>query len=133
VTESKCRILVVDAYQDAADSLKALLEKWGHEACVAYDPVDAIRIADEFNPHVVILDIVLPLKDGFKLGTELMERHPKCKVAALTGMGSAEYVELSKKNGFKYHLLKPMNPEQLAQIIEHDLCSETKDCEECVS
>jgi DNA-binding response OmpR family regulator len=100
---------------------------------VAYDPVDAIRIADEFNPHVVILDIVLPLKDGFKLGTELMERHPKCKVAALTGMGSAEYVELSKKNGFKYHLLKPMNPEQLAQIIEHDPCSETKDCEECVS
>ena len=124
-----CRILVVDDYQDQAESLRSLLELWGHAACTAKTPDEAIEKAAEFKPDVVLLDIALPYKNGYELGRELMERHPKCKIAAVTGLGSPEHVELSKNNGFKYHLLKPVTPEYLAKIVEDDLCKDSGGCD----
>ena len=64
VDDMALRILVVDDYQDCADSLAMLLESSGHVVKTAYDGASAIVLAHEFKPNIVLLDIALPEMDG---------------------------------------------------------------------
>src|SRR5205814_5178107 len=65
------RLLVVDDNVDAAESLASLLEIEGHEVRVAHDGETALRVAAEFLPRVVFLDIGMPGKDGYQVAREL--------------------------------------------------------------
>ena len=65
------RVLVVDDNADAAESLAALLELSGHATRVANDGDEAVRIAHEFHPDIVFLDIGMPGKDGYEVASEL--------------------------------------------------------------
>src|SRR5438874_1319520 len=74
-TISKCplRVLVVDDNKDTADTLAALVELWDHEARVAYCSTEAITIAGEFRPHVVLMDLVMPEIRGSELAREIRQ------------------------------------------------------------
>ena len=114
------RVLVVDDYRDAAETIASLLEDAGHEVRVAYDPSDALAVAASFRPMVAILDIGLPVMDGYTLGREL---HARLKdqppvLIALTGYGQERDTLRSKEAGFAFHLVKPADRDRLLQILD---------------
>src|SRR4051794_40715700 len=87
-------VLVVDDYQDAADSLALLVRQWGYQALVAYDGPSALDLARTSIPEVVLLDIGLPRMDGFEVARRL-RRLPEMGQAflvAVTGYGREEDV-----------------------------------------
>src|SRR4029078_4877396 len=72
-TRSK-RVLVVDDNRDGAQMISAVLVGAGHDVQVAADPSHALLLADVFRPQVAILDVGLPVMDGYALGQELRAR-----------------------------------------------------------
>ncbi len=119
VPMSKFRILVVDDYADAAESLAMLLQTEGHEVETADCGMKAIEQAQVFNPQIVLLDIGLPDLDGYEVAKRL-RMLPGLRDAiliALTGYGQTEDIERSKSAGFNYHLLNPLNFEKLSALL----------------
>jgi PAS domain S-box-containing protein len=103
------RVLVVDDNVDAAESLAALLEIDGHEARIAHDGETAVRMAAEFRPRVVFLDIGMPGKDGYQVARELrqLDATRDAILVALTGWGAQEDRARTRGAGFDHHLTKP--------------------------
>ena len=113
------RILVVDDNADAADLLGMLLRAGGHHVRIAHDPLKALDIAAGFDPEIALLDIGLPVMDGYELGMQLRERTtPGCRLIALTGYGQESDRKRSEAAGFDSHLVKPIDSQQLLQLVD---------------
>ncbi|MET0790021.1 MAG: ATP-binding protein [Polyangiaceae bacterium] len=112
-------VLVVDDNADAADLLDIMLQAAGHRVTVAHDPLEALEIAaaPQHELDVVVLDIGLPVMDGYELGARLRARSPGCRLIALTGYGQGEDRERSAAAGFDVHLVKPVEMETLLAAI----------------
>jgi PAS domain S-box-containing protein len=113
------RILVVDDNRDSADSLSMLLRLAGHEVRTAYDGTAGLAAARRWRPDVVLLDIGLPGLDGYEVVRRLRQEAglQQALVVAMTGYGKDEDRERSQEAGFDAHLVKPVDPEELAQLI----------------
>src|SRR6185295_4660204 len=109
------RILVVDDNVDAAITLELLLKSLGHETCVVHDGLQAIRMAIEFRPEVVLLDIGMPGLDGYEVARRLrtLTRERPLRIIAITGWGQEADRTRSREAGFDVHLVKPVDPNQL--------------------
>lgn len=121
---SALTILVVDDNEAAAQGLAALLTHNGHTTHLAYTGEEALVRAEELTPHVVLLDIGLPGKDGYEVAALLREAHNQSiTLVALTGYGQEEDRQKAREAGFDYHLTKPVSIEDvkdvLAQLSEH--------------
>jgi CheY-like chemotaxis protein/two-component sensor histidine kinase len=114
------RVLIVDDNEDALALMAELLRKQGHEVRTAPNGVAALGVAAELVPDVAILDIGLPIMDGYAVATRLREtlgdRAPK--LIALTGYGDANDRQRTADAGFVAHLLKPVQVRQLIETIE---------------
>jgi PAS domain S-box-containing protein len=115
----KFRILVVDDYADAAESLTMLLQAEGHEVETADCGIRAIEQARAFRPQIVLLDIGLPDLDGYEVARRLrtLPETRDAVLIALTGYGQVEDRERSQSAGFNHHLLKPVNFEKLSALL----------------
>jgi signal transduction histidine kinase/CheY-like chemotaxis protein len=114
------RVLVVDDNKDAATSLSMMLALDGHEVRRAYDGIEALEVAEEFRPEVVLLDIGMPRMDGYATARELRKR-PWARdlfLVAVTGWGHQEDKRRSAEAGINRHLVKPVEPEILRQLVE---------------
>lgn len=105
------RILLADDNHDSADSLAALLEMEGHLTKAVYDGEAVMPAALEFAPEVVILDIGLPGRDGYKLASDLRANPQTAHVLliASTGYATAEARQRALAAGFDHHLIKPLD------------------------
>ncbi|HET9768011.1 MAG TPA: ATP-binding protein [Thermoanaerobaculia bacterium] len=114
----RVRVLVVDDNVDAAQTLAELIETMGCEARVAHDGPAALLAAQELQPELVLLDIGLPVMDGYEVAARLRRacRGP-LRIAALTGYGQPEDHERSRRAGFDCHFVKPLAPEALQALI----------------
>jgi CheY-like chemotaxis protein len=114
------RILVVDDLKDAADALAILLRMHGHALRTIYEGQTALATALEFNPHVILLDIGLPLLSGYQVAKQLRQHTELQSVCliALSGYGQPEDVQAAKQAGFDFHLLKPIEPHVLLPILD---------------
>jgi PAS domain S-box-containing protein len=114
------RVLVVDDNRDAADMISQLLEDAGHEVKTAYDVSQALALAEGFRPEVAILDIGLPVMDGYTLGRELRARLVSAPpvLVALTGYGQEQDLRRSAEAGFTSHLVKPVDVEGLIHLVD---------------
>ncbi|WP_370530009.1 hybrid sensor histidine kinase/response regulator [Ramlibacter pinisoli] len=113
------RILVVDDLMASAETLMTLLEMEGFEVKVANEGVAALRIAEDFRPDVVLLDIGLPGMNGFEVAHKLRNQ-PASRDAlliALTGYGEAESRTRSAEAGFDFHMVKPADVNLLLSMI----------------
>jgi PAS domain S-box-containing protein len=116
---TRWRVLVVDDNVDGADVTALLVQELGHETQVAYSGASALAAADEYLPNVVLLDIGLPEMDGYEVARRLRQ-HPILRNAwlvAITGYGQESDRQLSKEAGFDYHLVKPVGPEKLEDLL----------------
>jgi signal transduction histidine kinase len=113
------RILVVDDERLSAISLGKLLRIKGHEIRTAYDGLEAVQVADEFRPDVVLLDIGLPKMNGYEVAQRI--RHQPwgqgMVLIALTGWGQETDRHRSKEAGFDHHLVKPVDTSALLQLL----------------
>jgi signal transduction histidine kinase len=111
------RVLVVDDNEDAAELLGELLDAMGCTTRVAHDGPSAVRIATQFEPDVGLLDLGLPIMDGYELAARLRGNRPEMRLIAVTGYGQASDRLRSQNAGFDAHLVKPVNIEALRTLI----------------
>jgi PAS domain S-box-containing protein len=113
------RILLADDNQDAADSLQLLLQMMGHEVRTAYDGLEAVAIAEEFRPDVILLDIGMPNLNGYDACRRIREAPwgKQAVILALTGWGQEEDKRRSLEAGFSGHLVKPVEPAELERLL----------------
>jgi PAS domain S-box-containing protein len=113
------RILVVDDNRDAAASLALLLGNFGHEVHVAHDGEAALERARELRPDTVLLDIGLPGINGYEVAAELrqLEGVRNAMLIAITGYGQDDDRKRSSNAGFDHHLVKPVNPVVLNDLL----------------
>lgn len=114
-------ILVIDDNHDAAALLKTLLSLNGHAVRIAHHPHDALKLLAERCPDVALVDIGLPDMDGYELVGQ-MRAHASSsngtKFVALTGYGLPADKLKARDAGFDAHLVKPVSPDHLEQLID---------------
>jgi CheY-like chemotaxis protein len=108
-------VLVVDDNADAAELLGDSLRAMGHVTRVAFDGPGALALASQFNPDVVLLDLGLPVMDGFEVARHLksLPRAEVMAIIAVTGYGQANDRQRTCDAGFDDHLIKPIDIEKL--------------------
>jgi signal transduction histidine kinase len=111
------RVLVVDDNRDAADSLSMLLQIQGHEVQTAYDGAQALKMASGFCADLVLLDIGLPLMNGFEVAKRLRSGGSLARLVAVSGYGQPDDVQRSFEAGFDAHLVKPVDFDRVAEVL----------------
>ena len=116
------RVLVVDDNQAACEALQAVLESDGASVSISSSGGAALELLDQELPDVILVDIGMPVLNGFEL-VELLrsrpvERGSRVPVAALTGYVSAEDREHALRVGFQAYLVKPVDPLELLKTVK---------------
>ena len=114
---STLKILVVDDNADALEMMSVLLGLDNHTVRTAQDGETAIKIAPDFQPQVCVLDIGLPIMNGYELARRLRETMPQVFLIALSGWGQDEDRRRSSEAGFDHHLVKPVEIEKLQSLL----------------
>ena len=119
-TVTPLRILVVDDNRDSADMLAMLLKFGGHETFTEHDGLSAVEAVHRLNPDVVVLDIGLPVLNGYDTARRIRELNRgsgRPFLIALTGWGQDEDRCRSKEAGFDAHLVKPVDERALTTLL----------------
>ena len=118
-TAGAVRVLVVDDNVDAAQTLHEFLGHIGHDSAVAHDGAAALELARAFHPQVALLDIGLPVMDGYELARRLRAQHDGAplRLIALTGYGQEDDRARSQEAGFDHHLVKPIALDALMPLL----------------
>lgn len=116
---TKRRVLVVDDNQAAADLLGMVVKMLGHEIRTAGDGREAIEVAAEFQPDVVLMDLGMPKMNGYEAAQHIRQQvwGQKMMLVALTGWGQDEDRQRTKSAGFDHHLVKPAEPAALQMLF----------------
>ncbi|MEX0867965.1 MAG: PAS domain S-box protein [Pirellulales bacterium] len=117
--DKPCRVLVVDDNIAAASMLAMAVEMFGHQTRTANDGKEAVDVAAEFLPDVVLMDIGMPIMNGYEAAQQI-RRQPRGEeiiLVALTGWGQDEDKQRSKSAGFDHHLVKPADPSELQKLL----------------
>jgi PAS domain S-box-containing protein len=117
-TGDRRRVLVVEDDEDGRQILRGLLELQGHEVYDAADGPAGVRQAEVVVPDIALLDIGLPGFDGFEVARRIRATGGRAWLVAMTGYGQPEGRERAAKAGFDAYLVKPLNDDVLAEIIE---------------
>jgi PAS domain S-box-containing protein len=113
------RVLVIEDNDDSRQMLRELIRLLGHEVYEAVDGVTGVSSALTLEPDLALVDIGLPGIDGYEVARRLRE-HPagrRLLLVALTGYGLPEDRERSRAAGFDLHLVKPVDPARLAELL----------------
>ncbi|MFP5390778.1 MAG: ATP-binding protein, partial [Gammaproteobacteria bacterium] len=116
--ERSLRLLVVDDNRDAADLLAMLLQVDGHDAVAAYSGQAALEISARASFDALMLDIGMPDMDGYTLARQLRAAGVPGTLVAVTGYGQEQDKARTREAGFAAHLVKPIDPQALAQLLE---------------
>ena len=113
------KVLVVDDNRDSADTLSTLLATLGCEVAVAYDGEEALRAGRDFRPDAVLLDLGMPRLNGFEACERMRGQGwgAAICIVAVTGWGQEEDRRRTRDAGIDYHLVKPVEPTQLLNLL----------------
>ncbi|MEP7027632.1 MAG: sigma-54 dependent transcriptional regulator [Candidatus Eisenbacteria bacterium] len=117
VAPGKRRVLVVDDYGPSADGLVEHLETWGFSARAAYSAEQALAAAEEFDPELVVSDLVMPGADGIQLLEKLRAQNLNVEFLMLTGQGTIETAKEAIQKGAFDYLTKPVDPPHLRHLL----------------
>jgi CheY-like chemotaxis protein len=113
------RILLADDNNDALESLATLLELNGHQVFTAANGALALERAREHMPDVALLDIGMPLLDGYEVARRIRAQPwgRSITLVALTGWGQDSDRHRSREAGFDSHLVKPLDLDKLTEVL----------------
>ncbi|HET9472100.1 MAG TPA: response regulator, partial [Usitatibacter sp.] len=126
-TSVPVRILIVEDRADARDSLGMLIRAWNHEVIYAANGPEGLDRAREDQPDVVLIDIGLPGFDGYQVARQIRSdgstwaRH--VRLIAVTGYGQAADRARAIDAGFDVHVLKPVDPAVLRELVSAPVVS----------
>ena len=115
------RVLVVDDNVDAAEGLAEMLEALGYQAKAAHDAFAALEVASTFRPDIYLLDIGLPVMDGYELAARLRSESligDDTRIIAVTGYGQDGDRHRAREAGFDAHVVKPVSIDALTRAME---------------
>jgi PAS domain S-box-containing protein len=117
----KRRILIADDNPDVVESFEVMLHMLGHEVETAFDGLEALEKAQQFQPQAIVLDIGMPNLDGLETARRLRQQPWTRSVVliAITGWGDEDTKRESAEAGFDIHLVKPVDPMTLANILDN--------------
>ena len=116
-------VLVVEDYQDAREMYAAYLQYAGYRVAEATDGYEAIRLAQDLKPDIILMDLALPKMDGWE-ATRRLKRDPKTRnipIVALTGHALAGHAEGAREAGCDAFVTKPCLPDALVAEIKRML------------
>ncbi|MBA2113510.1 PAS domain-containing hybrid sensor histidine kinase/response regulator [Bremerella alba] len=115
----KSRVLVVDDNKAAADMLSKVVKMLGNTVETAEDGQQAIEMAQEFQPEIILMDLGMPKMNGYEAARYIRQQDwgKNILLIALTGWGQQEDRERTKDAGFDHHLVKPADPAELQRMI----------------
>jgi PAS domain S-box-containing protein len=118
--DGSMRVLVVDDNQDAAQLTAEAVSAAGYQSDLAYDGLEALEHAQRSHPDIVLLDIGLPVLDGYEVARRLREMTGvSCpNIVAITGYGQEMDFRRTKEAGFDAHIVKPVNLDHLLAVLE---------------
>src|SRR6478752_7087258 len=116
--DRRCRkVLIADDGRNAADILALFFQMEGLEAAVAYDGEEAVRIAKLFQPDLILMDLGMPVMSGYEAARLMRNQQNDVLLVALSGWGADEDRRRSSDAGFDLHLLKPVAPADLRNLM----------------
>ncbi|UCD62603.1 MAG: response regulator [Candidatus Zixiibacteriota bacterium] len=118
-TEKKRTILVIDDDIPMTDLIREILIIDGHRVCIANDGLTGIRLAGEVQPDLILMDITMPVIDGYRT-TEQLKKLPGLKdipVVFLTGRSAADDAGRAFACGGASYLLKPFTNQQIRDLV----------------
>ena len=116
--QPRLRVLVVDDQELVRAGFRMILERAGLEVVgEGIDGVEAVRLAAELAPDVVLMDIRMPRMDGIEATRQIVSRRPETRVVALTTFDLDEYVYEAVRAGASGFLLKDISPSDLAHAV----------------
>ena len=118
-TDERIRVMVVDDHEIVRVGLKQVLELSGEFEVVgqAADGEEAVRVAAEVSPDLVLMDVIMPRKDGVEACREIMESAPDVRVVMLTASNAEDAVVESVAAGASGYILKETDMEQLLSAL----------------
>ena len=113
------RILIADDDPDVADGLALLLVVLGQEVQVAHDGLEALQIAPQYQPDLILLDLSMPRMDGHETCQRLRAilTAPAPPIVALSGLGLPQHLAATQAAGFDRHLVKPASLADLRDLL----------------
>src|SRR5262249_16170789 len=109
------KVLIIENLKDVADSVRMLLELWGHQVRVASNGLDGVATARDWEPAVVLCDIGLPGLNGFRVVEVL--RWTGARLIAISGYESKEFRRLAVESGFQEVLARTADPNELVRLL----------------
>lgn len=114
------RILITDDYPRAAEQFAWLLRRFDYDILVATDGLEAVTMAEQFQPEFVLLDIGMPKMNGFEAAKHIRDQpwSGGMILIAMSGYWNERYDHLSREAGFDAHLVKPVTVHEIVDLIE---------------
>jgi len=114
------RVLIAEDNRDGAETLQHVVQAWGHHAEALLDGRRAVEFASIFKPDVAILDINMPVMDGYTAARLLRVEHDRIMLIAMTGAPQVETRDRAREAGFHHHFGKPVNLTELKELLSCD-------------
>lgn len=117
------RILIVDDEQDIVESLKFVLEVSGYTCCCAYNGEDGLRMAKELSPDLIILDVMMPKINGYKISRLLKydKKYKDIPIIMVTARSQEEDKLIGEETGADEYITKPFDLDFVVQRVNEYL------------
>ena len=122
--EKKAKILLIDDDKDFVEATKTVLESKPYEIIVAYDGNEGLQKARSENPDLILLDIIMPVKDGFTAAEQLakdpqLRKIPVVMLTAFSSMHQETPIPVSRGYTLEVedYISKPVSPEELLATV----------------
>lgn len=117
------KILIVDDEQDIVESLKFILEVSGYTCYCAYNGEDGLKLAKEIMPDLIILDVMMPKINGYKISRLLKydNKYKDIPIIMLTARSQNEDKLIGEETGVNEYLTKPFELDQIVKKVEEYL------------
>ncbi len=120
---NKKKILIIDDERITTELVQVYLERYGFEVVCAYDGAEGLEVARAEKPDLILLDIVLPKKDGFAVCEELRSDpdFKEVRIIMFTAKGLSEDIERGRRVGADEYVIKPFSGKNLLVLIKKQL------------
>ena len=118
------RILIVDDDEQIRHLFRRILEENGHHVYTAADGVEGVKLFKAELPDLILLDIIMPNKEGIEVIREIISEYKDAKIIAISGGGrgnAKDYLSFAQDFGAKFIIEKPVSPEKLIEAVNNVL------------
>jgi CheY-like chemotaxis protein len=114
-------ILIVDDDPQVCDVLEQVLQKEGHRVCSALNGAEGICLYRQHLPDLVLLDILMPQKEGLETILEIRQEFPNVKIIAMSAASEGakiDLLELAQRLGAQHRMTKPFQLQKVIELVD---------------